>query len=66
MTAADRAQEFVCVECGQSVVAFIKQNDVCLCATCIMLPGWYTDPTLRRMLGPNLPPLPGGCEGCAQ
>jgi hypothetical protein len=64
--APDRAYEFVCCECGQSVVAFIKTNDFCLCATCIMLPGWHRDPTLRRRLGPLLPPLPDDGEGCAQ
>lgn len=59
---SDHAHEFVCSECGQSIVAFIKTNDFCLCVTCIMLPGWHTDPVLRAKLGPNLPPLPAASQ----
>jgi hypothetical protein len=54
----DDEHEFVCCECGQQVVAFVRSNDFCLCCTCLMLPGWHLDPTLRARLGPNLPPLP--------
>jgi hypothetical protein len=57
MSARDEAFEFVCCECGQSVVTFVKTNDFDLCGTCIMLPGWHRDATLRKRLGPNLPPL---------
>jgi len=51
-------QEFVCCECGQAIVSFGTRSEFKLCATCIMLPGWHLDPTLRAKLGPFLPPLP--------
>jgi hypothetical protein len=64
MTAPTYDREFTCVECGSRVVQFVSHYPEALCFTCIMLPGWHTDPALRARLGPNLPPLPSG--GCAQ
>lgn len=50
--AEDRAIEFDCVECGQHIVDIVGTcaNDVKLCGRCLMLPGWYGDPRLRKYL----------------
>jgi hypothetical protein len=56
--AADQVQEFDCTECGQPTILIVGRSEFHLCATCIMLPGWHLDPTLRKRLGPNLSPLP--------
>ena len=56
--AASEVQEFVCTECGQPIVMVGGRSEFCICMTCMMLPGWHLIPTLRKRLGPNLPPLP--------
>jgi hypothetical protein len=55
----DHGFEFVCCECGGHVVSSVKPCEFKLCCTCIMMPGWHTDPRLRELLGPNLRPLEG-------
>lgn len=51
MTAADRTDEFDCVECGQHVVRMIAraEGEPALCAICVNLPGWVHDPKLQRI-----------------
>lgn len=61
MTTPGGPREFVCVECGTPVIQIVSVYEERLCCTCIMLPGWHTDPKLRALLGPNLPPLDGAC-----
>ncbi len=52
--------EFVCCECKRLVDVVGPGFDVVptppLCAACLMLPGWPSDPVLRERLGaPALP-----------
>lgn len=48
----DEPEEFVCVECGSQIVRIIaRPTEPKLCAHCIHLPGWHTDPKLREIFG---------------
>lgn len=49
------AVEFDCVECGMHIVFIIGELAPTprLCAECIALPGWFTDPVLRKILDPD-------------
>lgn len=50
----DGAQEFDCAECERHIIQFGGlANEFCLCATCVMLPGWFNDPELRGILEPD-------------
>jgi hypothetical protein len=53
----DHAHEFVCCECGQTVVSFIRASEFKLCCSCLMMPGWHTDARLRAIIAPYLPPI---------
>lgn len=53
----DHAHEFVCCECEQHVVSFIRSSEFNLCCACLMMPGWHADARLRAILAPYLPPL---------
>jgi len=49
------AHDFVCVECGRQIWRAIPLMDgeVRMCAECIMIPGWFDDTELRRILDPT-------------
>lgn len=49
---------YVCTECGSMIFNPIEVPAFGICYECLHLPGWHTDPYLRPLLGPNLPPLP--------
>jgi len=44
---------FVCVECRQTIERIIPRDrgEPAICATCLTLPGWQTDPEVARLLG---------------
>lgn len=46
-------KEFDCFECGQHIVDCSGTNTSNLCATCICIPGWFTDADLRAIFGPS-------------
>lgn len=51
----DHFTEFDCCECKRHILRFppLKDNEPRLCAECLWVPGWYTDPKLADMLDPG-------------
>lgn len=49
--------EFDCAECGQHIVDIVADEVryPAICAHCLYLPGWFYDPTLRKMFGSDAP-----------
>lgn len=47
--------EFDCIECGHHIVGITleKVPEPALCAHCLFLPQWFTDPELRRVIDPT-------------
>lgn len=48
--------EFDCIDCGRPVFAFPAGSPIWSdrrCATCMVLPGWYLIPELRRIWEPD-------------
>ena len=43
--------EFDCPECGRHIIAFCPR--VFLCALCQMVPGWFREPGLAKILDPE-------------
>ena len=46
---------FVCVECGTEIwrAVPLTETEPRLCATCTMVPGWFEDAEMRRILDPT-------------
>jgi hypothetical protein len=43
---------FTCVECGRMVARFpMRDDEMRLCAECLVLPGWYEIPLIRSLIG---------------
>jgi hypothetical protein len=55
---------FTCCECNRHVISFAYGSDKIpeppLCAACLMMPGWTSDPLLRERLGYDEPTDPEG------
>jgi hypothetical protein len=50
----EREQEFDCIECGRHIIRLAAPpNQPKFCAECLMIPGWHTDPKLRKILDPD-------------
>jgi hypothetical protein len=62
--------EFTCCECKRQIISFgcrsEKVPEPPLCAACLMMPGWTSDPLLRERLGcGDLPNVPANQEALA-
>jgi len=49
----DAAYEFDCRDCGRHIVSLCSPYRLDVCALCISVPGWFSDPDLARRLDPD-------------
>jgi hypothetical protein len=46
--------EFECCECGRFIISLAgPAPDPLLCAACMCIPGWFTDPVVAQMIDPE-------------
>lgn len=54
------AKEFDCVECHRHITRFVHhEGEPLICAECMHMPGWHTDPELVRIFDPWMAMDPG-------
>lgn len=54
MSTAVPGEEFDCCECGRHIIIVCGGiPEPPLCAACMMMPGWFSNPEVRAILDPD-------------
>ncbi len=46
----EHIQEFDCTDCGRHIVLICGWPGTRKCGACVVTPGWFRDPTLRKAI----------------
>jgi hypothetical protein len=45
--------DYTCAECGRDMIRLTGPDMSNLCPACLMLPGWFRNPELRKHIDPD-------------